>query len=269
MWRLIVVTSLSLSFSLAAEAAGLSLQSHRAVYELELLNAREGGVTDLDGRLVMEWGQDCEGYILNQRMVTTVTNVRGRRAINDFQVTSWESVDGLKFRFSSRDSTNGTVTEEIDGKAELSAPGGAGLVRFRKPREAELPLPAGTVFPSEQAMLLIRAAQSGENNRNIILFDGSRVDGLYETFNVIGKEHPPMSASEAGGHELLAGQRSWHVHIAYFTHAPEAPDAGTPEFQVGYRLFQNGVATDIVLDYGAFSMGGELSQLEALPQPSC
>lgn len=269
MWRLIVIVIVSLTLSVAAEAAGLSLQSHRAVYELQLLNARQGGISNLSGRLVMEWGQECDGYILNQRMVTSVTDARGGQALNDFQVTSWESLDGLVFRFSSRDATNGTVTEEIDGKAELKAAGAAGMVRFRKPREVELALPAGTVFPSEQAILLLRAAQRGERSRNIILFDGSRLDGLYETYNVIGNEYPPMSASETGPYPLLAGQRSWYVHIAYFSHDSDKSESETPEFQVGYRLFQNGIATEIVLDYGDFSLGGELSQLEALPKPSC
>jgi len=269
MWRFVLILAWSLAFAAAAEGAGLSLQSHRAVYELALLNAREGSLSSLSGRLVMEWGQDCDGYILNQRMVTAVDYARGGQALNDFQVTSWESRDGLVFRFSSRDATNGRVTEEIDGKAEMQSAGTAGMVRFRKPRELELSLPAGTVFPSEQAIQLIRAAENGKKSRNLIVFDGSRVDGLYETFNVIGNERPPQSESEAGKHALLAGKRSWYVHIAYFAYQPGEPETGVPEFQIGYRLFQNGIATDIVLDYGEFSLGGELSALEELPQPSC
>lgn len=252
--------------------AGVVLQSHRAVYELTLASARPGSsIANLSGRLVMEWGADCEGYILNQRMVTEVSDMEGERATNDFQVTSWESLDGLKFRFSSRDSVAGDVTDELDGKAELKGAGAAGLVRFRKPQEtAEVKLPSGTVFPTEQAIRLVEAALRGDRTASMLLYDGSRVASLYETFSVIGKPYPAMSAEEAGDNKLLAGQKSWPVHIAYFAREPETDrPPGTPDFQIGYRLFENGIATEIELDYGDFVLDGKLSKLEALPRPSC
>lgn len=271
MWRLFLIVSAITAVTWTAATAGVVLQSHRAVYELSLLKSRQGsGIGDLTGRLVMEWGSDCQGYILNQRMLTEVTDLRGGRALNDFQVTSWESVDGLVFRFSSRDAIDGKVTDEVVGKAKLSAAGAAGTVQFQKPRKVEAPLPAGTVFPSEQALLLLQAAERGEKTSDMLLFDGSRLESLYDTYGVIGNEYPVMSADEAGANALLAGQRSWPVHIAYFARKPEEGQTpGTPSFQVGYRLFQNGIASELLLDYGEFSLSGALSKLEPLPHPSC
>jgi hypothetical protein len=60
------------------------------------------------------------------------------------------------------------------------------------------------------------------------------------------------------------------MHTAYFPRNPTSDrPAGTPEFEVAYRLFQNGVATEIVFDYGTFAMRATLSKLEALPAPAC
>ena len=79
-----------------------------------------------------------------------------------------------------------------------------------------------------------------------------------------------MAEADDKGHALLAGQRSWPSDLAFFPirqkpdHAP-----GTPEFEVGFRLFQNGIFTELTLDYGDFSLAGTLSRLEPLPKPDC
>ena len=152
----------------------------------------------------------------------------------------------------------------------VSGPGGGGTARFSKPEEAELALPQRTVFPTEHVGLLLDAALEGAKIRSILIFDGSRLDGLFDTFNVIGVEHPPMTDAEIGERQMLAGQRSWSMHTAYFSRVPsDEKPPGTPEFEVAFRLFQNGVATEVVFDYGNFAMNAKLSKLEALPKPEC
>ena len=49
--------------------------------------------------------------------------------------------------------------------------------------------------------------------------------------------------------------------LAYFT--PGDQD-GIPEYEVRLRLYQNGVASDLVLDYGDFAMRARLSRLDFL-----
>ena len=271
MWRSIFFALISFSLTASAHAAGISLQSHRAIYELSLKRAEDGnGITGLSGRLVMEWSKNCEGYILNQRMLTQVTDARGKQVINDFRITSWESLDGLNFRYSSRNEIDGKLVEEISGRASRNESGKASTAKFTKPEVEQIELPGGTVFPTEQVIMLLRAAESSEKTRSILLFDGSRTDSIFETFSVIGAEQAPLAVTSDSVNAILAGQRSWSVQLAYFPLTPQ-PDlaSGTPEFEVGFRLFQNGVATDIVLDYGDFALGGSLSQLEGLPRPEC
>jgi len=270
MWRCTAVLMSSVLASGICEAAP-ALQSHIAVYEVTLERAREGaGIADLRGRLVLEWARDCEGYILNQRMLTQVTSAQGEDVTNDFIVTTWESLDGLKFRYSSRSDVGSESADEVAGKAELTRHGGTGEARFTKPQSSTLTLPEGAVFPTEQVMLLLGAAENGERTRSILLFDGSRADGLFETFNVIGAERPPLSASEVGQRKLLSGQRSWAMHTAYFPRQPSKDrPPGTPEFEIAYRLYQNGVANEIVFDYGHFAMRAMLTKLTSLPAPSC
>ena len=53
------------------------LVAHRAIYEMTLDDARSAsGITGIDGRMVFEFtGSECDGYSLNMRMVTQMTDI--------------------------------------------------------------------------------------------------------------------------------------------------------------------------------------------------
>ena len=55
------------------------LAAHRAIYEMTLDDARSAsGITGIDGRMVFEFtGSECDGYSLNMRMVTQMTDFAG------------------------------------------------------------------------------------------------------------------------------------------------------------------------------------------------
>lgn len=270
MLRSSLLLVLSLLASGAAHAAGFSLQPHRAVYDLSLREAREGsGVEQLTGRLVLEMARDCEGYVLNQRILTRMFNTDGMEVLNDFSVSTWENLEGTLFRFNLRNQVNGELVEEVDGRAQLNGPNGAGEAVFNKPEESKLTLPAGTIFPFEHTLRLLKTAASGKDNLGVPVFDGSGDDGLYHTFSVIGGPGPVAMAPQPGG-DLLAGERSWNVRLAYFPYWTDRKGAADlPEFEIGFLMYENGIAGDLVLDYGNFALNGRLTTLQALPKPQC
>ena len=266
-WSLVVALVPQLTLEQAL-AAGLSPQPHRAVYDLSLKRASNANVAEAGGRLVMEWTADCEGHVLNQRILTRLVDSEGAEVLNDYQVTSWESLDGASFRFNSRNEINGELVEEVAGSARLERPGGPGVATFTKPAASTLELPAGVLFPTEHTLAVIRAARAGDRMVEIPLFDGSSPDGIFSTFSVIGE--PEQAPPQGERHAALEGVPSWPVHLAYFP-VPPKPDQpeGLPEFETSMRLFENGVTGDLLLDYGGFKLGGILSRLDPLPRPSC
>ena len=69
-------------------------------------------------------------------------------------------------------------------------------------------------------------------------------------------------AKEKGLAELI----SWPVSIGYFE--PKGGDL-TPSYQIDFRLNQNGVSRELLIDYGDFSIHGTLTALEYLKAPEC
>lgn len=263
---LVAVAAGSWTAPVISGAAGFAdeLMSHRAIYELRLgPNRNTGGLTELAGRMVTEWQETCDGYTLNQRTVTFGRSSDGEPVENDYSVASWESKDGLTFRFDVRNLVNGEVQEEFSGKAELDGPGKAGRVSFRKPAGEGMELPEGTVFPTEHTKALIARAAAGDKVVSRTLFDGSGTDGLFEAVAFVGAAIKVAADDKIEG---LRQQTGYPLRLAFFN--IQERDA-LPAYEVGGPLYANGVSGDLTIDYREFSLLGKLTKLELMPKPGC
>jgi hypothetical protein len=236
------------------------LAPHRAIYDLTQSRGDGSGAVSIRGRLAIEVQDTCEGHTTNQRFWTEMQNAEGAISISDFTLSSWESKDGKRFRFQMRNEVDGETTEEYTGTAERN-PDGTGIIEMTKPETTSLELPEGTVFPNHHLIELIRHAIAGDRFVSIRVFDGSGEEGLFETGGSIGKPLAP----ENGTPPVLVplkGLRSWPFRVAFF---PLLTKAEEPQYEIGFRMYENGVSADLVLDYSSYGLRGELVRLEMLP----
>jgi hypothetical protein len=265
MYRLFRIVLVLFPVSLLAPVAqaadpAIVLAPHRAMYDLSQTRGEANGALTVRGRLAIEVQDTCDGHTTNQRFWTEMQNAEGSTSISDFTLSSWESKDGKRFRFQMRNEIDGETTEEFTGTAEMKDDG-TGTIQMVKPEATSLDIPSGTVFPNQHLIVLIRAALAGKNFLAIRIFDGSGEEGLFETGNTIGRPFPP----EDGGNQVLKplkGLRSWPFRVAFF---PLLTKAEEPQYEIGFRMYENGVSADLVLDYQSYSLKGELVQLEMLP----
>lgn len=249
----------------AERSIARNLASHQAFYILTLsrLDPRNyrNGIT---GGLKLDFVNACDGYVLNQRFVIETSTDDGP-ILNDMTLNSWESQDGLRFQFKLRDEVNGDLDQELDGEATIFETRRDGIVRFSLPPDAELKLPPGTIFPTNHTIRLLAVAQAGKNWFQVPVYDGSAADAYAEIGSFIGNELPP----ESGERPVLAplkGERSWRIRLAYFT-SDKRQD--TPDYEIGYRLYESGVVDDIVFDYGDYAIRATMQQLEIKPRDPC
>ena len=154
--------------------------------------------------------------------------------------------------------------EEFGGLAERDGVRQKGIVRMKVPAAATIPLPAGTVFPSEHASILTREAKKGAKRIEARVFDGTGEEGLFDAVAFV-TGHTPVGKT-AAGFVGLDDQEAWNMRMAYFK---VGDTSGLPEYEVGFRLFANGVADQLVLDYGDFVVGSKIAHFEALPDSGC
>lgn len=252
----------------APAAAGADMRPHRALYDLSLGAAREGSeLAALSGRMALEWADACDGWTVSQTIRMAIVDRDGSAFRNDIAFTSFEAKDGGELRFAMRWEGAGGPEREYVGRAEAGPAGGR--VAFSVPDGESLDLPPGTLFPTAHLFLVAGAAGRGERALSRTVFGGTGPDSLNEVTAFIGAEVPPGGGEgegEGAAFPDLAGVRSWPVSMAYFPLRSPEPE---PDFEVAYRLFANGVATDLFLDYGGFAMRAALSELEFPPPPAC
>ncbi|HEY1413085.1 MAG TPA: DUF1849 family protein [Rhodopila sp.] len=232
--------------------------AHKALYTLTLDTAHSNDVIAAHGTMGYEVTDACDGWAVRQRLQMTITNADGQNIEMASDYATWESKDGLKFRYHMRQTTDTAVTSQTDGEASLEKAGGPGQAHYSSPHDSISTLPAGTVFPMAHTAAIIAAARDKKHFLALPLFDGTDENGVEDSFIVLLDWRPPMQYKWPA----LAALPSTRVNISFFDHTPAAV---TPSYEVAMRYWENGVADDMKMNFGDFVMNAKLKDFA--PQP--
>jgi hypothetical protein len=261
-------------------ALAADIDPHRALYSLTLSSAKSGsGVLGASGAMYYEWGETCDGWTVEQRFRLRLLYAEEGGSTMSSTLVTWESKDGLRYRFNERRLRNGQPDEELHGEAHLDGDGKGGEAEFTKPSATTIKLAPGTIFPTAHTLVLLDRAQAGDQFVSRKVFDGSSVETAEQITAVLGLEKQPGAAidkdadpADQPSAETLASpllqKPSWNVRLAFF---PPGSDEGaeTPDYELGMRLLVNGVSRDMQLDYGDYVIKARLDEIEPLPKPAC
>jgi hypothetical protein len=249
-----------LAVSGGAEAGAFEIAPHRAIYTLDLIStSNASAVADVDGEMMFQWADSCDGWTVEQRYQMNFVDAEGRELRQSSVYATWESKDGNDFTFTLRNMTNGAVDEEVRGNAALKGEGQGGTVTFRLPEEVSQELPPGTIFPTAHTLRMLRVAEKPGTLPffNAMLFDGTGLDSLREINAVVGDVRPMREHRDFP----LLNRPFWPVGLAFY---PEEESQMLPEYEMSVNLFDNGVVTDMTIDYGTFAVGATLNELAPL-----
>lgn len=245
---------------------------HRAVYEFSLGAATSAaGITDVRGRLVFEFnGTQCDGYSQNLRFVMSITNREGTTTVSDMRSVTWEDAGGAAFQFDIQNLENQQPSDMTKGTAKRDEQGRLAIA-LTQPVATQLDFPEPALFPLQHTAQLIAAAKRGDISFEANVYDGSDLgQKFFRTTAVIGKPGQGDETELAGvaNSERLKGQPSWPVTIAYFN-AAAGQGEGTPEHEMVFRVYPNGVIRSVKLDYGTLRLDGQLAAIEFLTVKPC
>jgi hypothetical protein len=248
----------------ALAAAPVPLAAHRALYQLSLDKAEGSSApAAADGLIAYEFsGSACEGYVSDFRQMTELQPQDGAARVTDMRSTTFEDGDAKDFTFKTESVVDGRQAEEIDGKAEKSA-AGVLSVNLSRPHKVSLSFDRKVMFPTEQIIRLLDAARAGEPTLAVKVFDGSDAgDKVHDTLAVIGHASDEVPSEAAARIDALEGMRHWPVTVSYFD---DDQQDGPPNYILSFDLYENGISRALKLDYGDFTLKGDLTKLELLP----
>jgi len=278
----VLVVALLLALLLASPAtvraqdapiAPIALVPHRAIYDLSLDQTRgDSQITAVRGRIVYDFGgNSCEGYSLEFRQLSELES-DDKVSTSDLHSSTWEGADAKKFTFTSQNFVDQNLVDSVDGRAERGAT--ATTVDLTKPTQKNLHLDQAVVFPTEHMVRAIAAGLAGKSVLSFPVFDGSETgDKVFDTLTVIGHKIAPNTRRHddaAANEPKLANVARWPVTISYFSSGKSSGSGeATPDYAIGFELYQNGISRALSLDYNDFVVTGKLSSLEFKPVKPC
>lgn len=258
-----------IALTAAVPATAAEMVAHRAFYRLSLASlTSDSEISDVQGGIGYEISDGCDGWIVEQQYAMRVLWSNGNEMDSSDSFTSWESKDGLNYRFNVRKFRDGTEYMAINGNAELESKGGAGMARFEEPESDRIALPKGTVFPTEHTVGILQSARKGEKFDRQLVFDGSEIESAAPVTTIIFAQRP---AKDDGILKPPLGPHPvWPMKLAFYAAAGKAgPGEELPEFELSMDLQENGIAAGLILQFDDFSLSGTLESLEELPDAGC
>jgi hypothetical protein len=266
------VLSAGVFLAFVSQASASAVAPHRAVYDLQLLRTTQGAnVGSVTGRMAYEVsGSECDGWTVSFRLVNRFDYKEGSPRIFDTQSSSWETGDGKTMTYTEKEFVDNKQENEKRVSVVRADKNSVGEVSITLPKEKKSSISADTVFPMRHQLRLMDAAAKGEIRDVSLVYDGSDEEKTVRAISTIGKK---VNAGEAKKDKdnaqaaPLQSLSSWPVAIGYYSTAED--NAETPLYQINFDMYENGVSTSLVMDYGSFALSGKLAHLELLKAESC
>ncbi len=250
-------------------SAGAEIAPHRALYDLTGINLeKKSGMTAVTGKLAYEVaGSSCEGWSTTYRIANRYERTEGGTQLSDTQLTAWEAGDGSEMTINQKSYLDQFLSEETSLTARKVA-NAEGTVQQTRPSETTFKIPAEAMFPIADLKKLLASAVGGTGRDSTTLFDGSDKEASFQAVSIIGAmQSGKTKGTPAEKVQEMANMPSWPVTTGYY----KIPDqnAEVPDYQSSYVVFENGVSTDLLFDYGTYQLRGVLVKLDMLPAEKC
>ena len=242
---------------------------HKAIYDIKMVSRHSGAqVLNISGQMMFEGKITCDAWTTDHRfkLLYEYADTAPMHITSDF--STYESKDGNDFSFTSRRERNGQLFEEIRGHAALDAQK-KGAAVFSLPDGLKFDLAAETLFPVSHTQTLLQNVSAGKKFFSTTVFDGSDQEGPVEINAFIGKPVanikaivPPAPAID----NTLISSPAHNVRMAFF---PLSKPESEADYEMDVVLHDNGIISDMLIDYGDFSVTQRLVALEKLANPPC
>ena len=255
-------SSLSLENDPALKAG---LLPHRALYDIKLAGSKNGSqILNVAGQMFYEWRPSCEAWISNHRFKLRYEYADTPAMDITSEFSTYESLDGKSLSFTSQRKRNGEIYEELRGQADIDKEE-KGLAVYSIPDGLSYDLPKGAMFPMSHTLAVLDNIRAGKKFFSAVIFDGSDEEGPVEINTFIGKAHlmPAVNDLLTPMNEILQASPAWNVRLAFF---PLTKPEATSDYEMSIVLHENGVISDMKIDYHDFSVSQKLTALDKMEQ---
>jgi hypothetical protein len=251
---------------------------HKALYEIDLIGTSGGSqVVNISGQMFFKWDTACDAWITDHRfkLVYEYADSPAMRITSDF--STFETFDGTSFDFTSTRKRDGQVYEELRGRAVKGSgerggdQGGdqkGGEAVYTMPDGLSYDLAPGTLFPMAHTLAMLKAVRSGERFYAAPIFDGSDADGPVLINAFIGGKANAMARITPTG-DIDASLLDTDAHKLRMAFFPLSKSEAAADYEMNAIFHENGIISDMVIEYDDFTISQKLVALEKLEPEPC
>ncbi len=263
-------TTESRAEDLVKEGDTIALVPHKALYDIKLISKDSSAqVLNISGQMYYELQKSCGEWITDHRFKLQYEYADSPPVQMSSDFLTAESFDDRSFSFISRRKKDGEVYEIFQGKADVSAQGKT-VVDYAEPEGLSFDF-SGVYFPTKHTKLLLEKARQGQSFFSAKVFDGSDGEGPAEINAFIGKRVNPVAEiaeikDNADIDMTLVNTPAWKVRMAFF---PLKEPGTAAEYEMALYFHENGIVSDMTVDYEDFSVSQKLVALEKIEPDEC
>jgi EipB-like len=250
-----------------------NLAAHRAYYTLEAKRVdKDSGLASVSGRLAYEIkGSDCDGYAVSYRIANRFIRGDGSDPQeSDMRFSSFETGDGLSLDVQETQYVNAEPKTKARVKASRASVGDEANAELSGDETKSFKVAATALFPTVYQKRLVDLALAGTTRDDSVVYEGTDGDKAQHVISFIGAKKTGLVLDDSvdkSARDAFAKLAYWPVTMSYY--AVDASGDAQPDYQASFNMFENGVSTDMVLDYGTYALTGKLNKLEVFKQESC
>jgi hypothetical protein len=242
-----------------------ALVSHKAIYELTLLRTRPGeGVRAARGNMTYTLADRCDGYTIESNIGMELAFADGNTQKVDQRYASWEAKDGRFSSFTMHTLENGKPAKTYRGTITLKADG-SGIASYEADKTTTFDLAPGTLLSTAHTIALLESAAEGKKFFSSAVIDGSFDQGPFVVTAAIARSRNANAMLQKEDPAAVSSGRYFPMSLAYF---PASSTAPMPEYELGMQILPSGISRSMTQDFGAFTIGFKLIDLEAV-KPEC
>lgn len=240
---------------------------HKALYEIRMISKNSSAqLLNISGQMYYETQKTCDSWITDHRFKLLYEYADSPPVHMSSDFSTVESLDGQRFDFSTRRKREESLYEEFRGSAKIPEKGEA-LATYSVPQDLRFDL-TGAYFPTAHTRILLEKARQGKTFFSAKVFDGSDGEGPAEINAFIGKKVNAVAEVKANTDidMTLLNTPAWKIRMAFFP--LEEPNTAA-EYEMELYFHENGIVSDMIVDYEDFSVSQKLLALEKLEPDEC
>jgi len=248
----------------------LQLAPHKALYDIEMVSKKSGSqVLNISGQMYFEGKMTCDAWLTDHRFKLLYEYADSSPMTITSNFSTYETLDGREFSYTSRRERNGELYEELRGHATRDKDG-AGKAVYSMPEGLEFAIAENAFFPMGHTAEMVRQINDGKKFFTATVFDGSDKDGPVEINTFIGNPvpQPPPPADGKDGNVIdasLLAVPARNVRMAFFPLADPQTEA---DYEMSVVFHDNGIISNMLIEYDQFSIKQTMTALEKIDPPA-